>query len=237
MRKSFVAIAILASLAVPTIASAGPSNIPVAVCQALPVATPGITVLGHRVPAASDVSVCVLADTNVEAIPVIVDQPECGNPCVTVEIHGLEVAEDVAIAVDLKLDGQSQHIAFDPDRIGVNPAPDSRLCVIGVGTPDPCTDRVTTPRSLEAKAKRSPTRASLSWIASRATGNTTVAGYQVWRSDTNEPSSFQQIGTSTGTSYVDSTVQRGQTYWYYVVAWDGKGNSSPASNTASATIR
>ncbi|HEY7874716.1 MAG TPA: hypothetical protein VIG64_06300, partial [Actinomycetota bacterium] len=138
-----------------------------------------------------------------------------------------------------KTDGQSQHVAFDPNQVSLDPAPGSSLCVIGVGTPDPCIDRVTAPRNLAAKpsAKRAAKGIALGWQASEATGRTAVVGYQVWRSTSNEPGSFTQIGSSTTTSFVDGATVRGQTYYYYVIAWDDANNYSPSSNVATAYTR
>lgn len=239
MKKLIVLSAAVSILAGATAeAAAGPAD-PISRCQSTPVTTPGITVLGQRVPSVGDVSVCVVSATIADAVPVLVDQPECGSPCFTVEIDGLEVSEDLTVTVDLKLDGQLQHISYTPGKIAVDPAPESRLCVVGVGTPDPCTDRVTTPGNLSAasRTRRGSGRISLGWSASRSTGRSEIAGYQVWRSTTGEPGSFEQIGSAAPTSYSDTSVQPGQTYWYYVVAWDAQGRFSPASNTASATAR
>jgi chitodextrinase len=42
------------------------------------------------------------------------------------------------------------------------------------------------------------------------------------------------IRTIAGTSYSDTGVTRGVTYWYRVTAADGAGNQSEPSNTVSA---
>jgi chitodextrinase len=83
----------------------------------------------------------------------------------------------------------------------------------------------TAPTGLTAAAQTS-TQVDLSWTAS--TDNVGVAGYRVFRSGA-------QIGTTTSTNYADSTVSAGQTYDYHVVAYDGAGNTSTASNTATVT--
>jgi hypothetical protein len=67
---------------------------------------------------------------------------------------------------------------------------------------------------------------NLSWTAS--SDNVGVAGYKIFRGGT-------QIATSSTTSYADTTVQPGTTYTYYVVAYDGAGNTSAPSSTVSAT--
>jgi hypothetical protein len=242
MKKALIvstAAAILAALAIPTTAVAGPEQTPVSTCQTLPVATPGISVLGQRIPSASDVSVCAAADTVVQAIPAIVEQPECGSPCFTVEIDGLKVSENLRVSVRYKLDGKQEEISYAPGPIAADPGAGSSLCVVGVGYPDPCTDRVTTPQNLSANAKanRSGSRINLTWAASKATRKATVVGYKVWRSVTGQHGTFEEIAASTTTSFVDTTVSPGTTYWYYVVAWDDGGRYSPASDTASATAR
>jgi hypothetical protein len=241
MRKMLIgatAAALMTAL-VPPAALAGPGEYPVSSCQALPVGTPGVSVLGQRIPSATDVTACISATTTADAVPAVVHQPECGNPCFSVEIHGLRVSEDVRIAVRFKIDGQQREIVHQTGPVSANPSPTSNLCVIGVGTPDPCTDRVTTPGRLTAvaKASRSASRIDLAWAASKGTRRSTVVGYQVWRSVTGEAGTFEQIATSTTTTYADSAITPGTTYWYYVIAWDDGGRYSPASNTASATAK
>lgn len=241
MKRTLIGAAAVAMLTglVPAVANAGPQEIPVSTCQKVPVSTPGISVLGQRIPAASDVSACVTATTGAQAVPVVIDQPECGEPCFSVEIDGLKVSEDVRVAVRFKLDGQEREIVHETGPLSVDPAEGSSLCVIGVGTPDPCTDRVTTPTNLTASAKagRAGSRINLTWAASKATRKSTVVGYQVWRSLTGQPGTFQELAMSTTTSYVDTSVTPGTTYWYYVVGWDDGGRYSQASNTASTTAK
>jgi hypothetical protein len=66
------------------------------------------------------------------------------------------------------------------------------------------------------------------WAA--ATDNTAVTSYRVMRSGT------AVAGAVTGTSFVDSSVQAGQTYAYTVSAVDAAGNRSPESTAVSVTI-
>ena len=75
---------------------------------------------------------------------------------------------------------------------------------------------------------------NLSWTAS--TDNVGVSGYQIWRATTST-GPFTQIGTTTATSFTNSGLITGTTYWYYVTASDAAGNVSAASNTASATAK
>ena len=67
---------------------------------------------------------------------------------------------------------------------------------------------------------------SLSWTAS--TDNVGVTGYEIWRNGA-------LLGTTTGTSYIDSGLAASTTYSYYVKAFDAANNVSGASNTADAT--
>ncbi len=57
------------------------------------------------------------------------------------------------------------------------------------------------------------------------------------RSTTGNAGSFSKIATTSATSYTNSGLTRGTTYWYYVVAYDNAGNKSNASNIASATAK
>lgn len=75
---------------------------------------------------------------------------------------------------------------------------------------------------------------NLAWTAS--TDNVGVTAYQIWRA-TSATGPFTQIATSTTTSYLDSGLVTGTTYYYYVTASDAAGNISTASNTASATAK
>src|SRR5713226_347143 len=75
---------------------------------------------------------------------------------------------------------------------------------------------------------------NLLWTAS--TDNVGVTGYQIWRA-TSSTGPFSQIATSTTTSYTNTGLTSGTTYWYYVQAFDAAGNVSAASNTASATAK
>ena len=74
----------------------------------------------------------------------------------------------------------------------------------------------------------------LTWAASISTG---VAGYNVYRSTT--PTGVQVKLNSVlivGTSYADTTVQLGQTYYYSATAVDTGGTESDPSNQATAII-
>jgi chitodextrinase len=83
----------------------------------------------------------------------------------------------------------------------------------------------TAPTNLTATAS-SATRVDLGWTAS--TDDVGVTGYQIFRGGT-------QIGTSTTTSYSDTTVKASTSYSYTVEASDAAGNTSGDSNTATVT--
>jgi hypothetical protein len=74
---------------------------------------------------------------------------------------------------------------------------------------------------------------ALSWIASSAT----VAGYNVYRGGlSGGPYSKINSAVDSSTSFTDSTVQSGQTYYYTVTAVDSSGTESAHSNEAQAAI-
>ncbi len=76
---------------------------------------------------------------------------------------------------------------------------------------------------------------SLSWTAS--TDDRGVTGYAVLRSSTGKTSSFSQVATSASTTYTDSGLRSGKTYWYRLQAFDAAGNRSAQSTAAFATAR
>ena len=75
---------------------------------------------------------------------------------------------------------------------------------------------------------------TLNWTASISSN---VAGYNVYRG-TASGGPYAKVNTSLipGTSYVDSTVQAGQTYYYVATAVDTSGNESTYSNEAQAVV-
>jgi beta-lactamase superfamily II metal-dependent hydrolase len=90
----------------------------------------------------------------------------------------------------------------------------------------------TAPTSLTAAgAKR---KITLTWTAS--TDNVGVTGYQIWRATTST-GPFAQLATSTSTTYTNSSLTSGSTFYYYVKATDAAANVSAASTTVSATAK
>jgi hypothetical protein len=75
---------------------------------------------------------------------------------------------------------------------------------------------------------------SITWTASVSSN---VAGYNVYRAAT-AVGPFVKLSSSpiTSTSYTDSTVQAGLTYYYAATTVDNFGNESGYSPTASATV-
>jgi fibronectin type 3 domain-containing protein len=75
----------------------------------------------------------------------------------------------------------------------------------------------------------------LSWVGSTSSG---VVGYYVYRSTTSG-SGYTKLNAGSvapTTTYTDSTVKSGMTYYYVVTAVDGSGTESSYSNQASAAI-
>ena len=103
---------------------------------------------------------------------------------------------------------------------------------VTVSNGGPDTTPPTAPSNLTASAAKR--KISLSWGAS--TDNVGVTGYQIWRSSS-AAGPFSQIATTTATTYTNSGLTSGSTWYYQVKATDAAGNVSAASNTASATAK
>src|SRR5262245_35877108 len=76
---------------------------------------------------------------------------------------------------------------------------------------------------------------NLAWDAS---SDPTLAGYQLYRSEQSGSYTSPISGTSalTTTTFTDSTVQSGHTYYYVVTAVNTSGVESPHSNEIQAVI-
>jgi hypothetical protein len=75
---------------------------------------------------------------------------------------------------------------------------------------------------------------SLSWAASTSTN---ISGYNVYRSSTSGGPYTKVNGSLiTSTSYTDTTVQAGQTYYYVATAVNSSNIESSYSNQAQATV-
>ena len=97
-----------------------------------------------------------------------------------------------------------------------------------------CTATPSAPGALAANANGA-TQVNLVWSASTAGSGCTVS-YNVYRGTAAgfTPSSANQIATTAATTYADTSVAAGATYYYIVEASDAAG-ASGASNTATAT--
>jgi hypothetical protein len=244
MKKQLLALLVLALVGVAcggngseatNPAAFGNESTPTEACESVPVTVPGITVAGQRVKNVEDVEVCVQAGASVGVVPVIKDQPQCGNPCMTIEITGLNANVDPGVRITMTRDGEPEEIKYDIDPVAVGDS--TRWCLIGIGTPDPCVERITTPTDLKATQGRKAGVLRLAWGASTNTGNAGVTGYEIYRSDTGIEGTFVPVGTSTTTSFVQTGLQSQTTYFYYVIALDGEGNHSEDSNIAQGTTK
>ncbi len=92
----------------------------------------------------------------------------------------------------------------------------------------------TAPSNLTATAA-SAVEIDLAWTA--ATDNVSVNGYRIERCQGASCTTFNQIGTTNGTTttYNDTNLTPGTSYSYRVLATDPSGNQSPYSNTATNT--
>lgn len=206
---------------------------PVELCERIPANVPGVTIAGQRVQGIEKLEVCVQSDAAVGVVPVVKDQPQCGNPCLTVEITGLNARVDTGVVVRMRRDGEDEEHEHDIDPVTVGDS--ARWCLIGVGTPDPCVERLTTPTDLRATAGKKPGILRLAWGASTNTGSAGVTGYELYRSETGEEGTFVPVATATETAFKEAGLTSGTTYSYYVIALDGQGNHSEASNVAQGT--
>ena len=208
----------------------------VAPCIEVPVNVPSIGILGQRVKSVSDLEVCTDVTVGAGIVPEVQQFDDCGSPCYAVVVNDFDIRADAKITIDYKTDGQPVNTTYDPEPVN-HQVGNGRLCVVSVGgdadTPDPCAERLTTPKPLTASAGRK--QVSLSWKRSVDTGDDNLLGYEVWRSE--DGTTFGQLTTIGETGFVDTTVARGKSYYYYVVAFDEDGNRSQASNTAQAATK
>jgi hypothetical protein len=202
-------------------------------CVDVPVDVPSIGILGQRVPKVSDLKVCTNVKVSAGIVPEIQQFDDCGSPCYAVVINDFDIAAAAKVTISYKTDDQPVTTEYDPGPVN-HEVGNGRLCVVSVGgPPDPCAERLTTPKTLSATAGKK--QISLTWRASIDTGNDNLLGYEIWRSE--DGTTFGQLATHAETSFVDTSVVKGTTYYYYVVAFDEEGNRSQASNTAQATAK
>jgi fibronectin type 3 domain-containing protein len=75
-------------------------------------------------------------------------------------------------------------------------------------------------------------RVYLNWTAPSDFGGGTITGYKVYRGTDSANLALLTTQAGTGTSYVDTTVQGGRTYWYQVSAL----NPAEGANSAAASV-
>lgn len=74
--------------------------------------------------------------------------------------------------------------------------------------------------------------AGLRWEVERATN---LAGYNIYRSQA-KGKNYVMVGSSQGTSFTDTDLERGKTYYYVVTAVDDKFNETKYSNEESLVV-
>lgn len=103
-------------------------------------------------------------------------------------------------------------------------------------------DPDTTPPSVPSAVtvtSQSTTTLRVSWSAATDTGGSRLAGYRVYRSTTST-GTYSQIGSDLSVAsltYDDTSLSASTTRYYRVVAFDGRGNVSSQSTTASGTTQ
>ena len=212
-------------------------DVQAAPCLDVPVDVPSIGILGQRVNSVSDLKVCTVVAAGTGIVPEVQQFDDCGSPCYAVVVNNFDIRADAKVTIDYKADGKPvPTITFDPEPVNQKVG-DGRLCLVSVGgneeNPDPCAERLTTPKPLTATAARK--EVALSWKRSTDTGNDNLLGYEIWKST--DGTTFTQLGTIAENTFVDTGLTRKTTYYSYVVAFDAEGNRSQASNTAQVTTK
>jgi glycosidase/fibronectin type 3 domain-containing protein len=124
-------------------------------------------------------------------------------------------------------DGGATWLYSDLDGPGLNDNPG----ILNV-VPSNDTDPPAAPQNL-VLVSTSPNAIAMAWDASEAAD---LAGYELYRQNVVIPG-FERIATlgAQATSYVDEFVTTGETYEYYIIAFDTSFNRSEPSNTVAAT--
>lgn len=82
------------------------------------------------------------------------------------------------------------------------------------------TAAISPPTNVQASDGTSETEVVVSWSAVSS-----ASSYQIWRSDTNDTASAALLGSSVTTTYNDTTVTLGVTYWYFLKSVGNTGTS------------
>jgi len=122
------------------------------------------------------------------------------------------------------------------DQDGYVPGGSSGTNQPGVLTLSPSSD-TTAPGKPSVSIDWSATNLSLSWTASTDPDDA-VAEYRIYRGTSagGENASPIEVVAGTATSYLDTSVGSGQTYYYFIKAFDTSLNASPASNEVSHKV-
>jgi fibronectin type 3 domain-containing protein len=182
--------------------------------------------------------------------------PSTSSPSTAIRVSWTDVANETGYRVERSADGitgwtqiatTAQNVTVYDDTglrpatsysyriFATNSAGSSPPSTTATATTAPDTSPPTAPTGLTATGGKS--KITLQWKGSSDTGGSGLAGYEVWRSATSATSGFTLLTTVTNTtSYANTGLRKGRTYWYYVVAIDGAKNRSAPSNTASATV-
>lgn len=206
-------------------------------CATAPVAINNQSVLGHDVPGAKDVRICVRTDVSLKGEPQIRQYEGCGDPCFAVVIRDLAVAFDVQVRLTYTLGGKPQPAEPLGATQTVEPLSGTHQCIYSHydGTFNPCRDGVSTPANLAASGAKA--KISLRWDRSYAFGESSIQHYEILRSATGEEGTFEPVGTTTGLTFTDSALPRAKTFWYTVVALDDRGNRSGAATPVTGSTR
>ncbi|MDQ3956199.1 MAG: fibronectin type III domain-containing protein [Actinomycetota bacterium] len=190
-----------------------------------------------HIPARSNPTVCVTWDREVAGTPTITFLRNCGDVCFVVRLADVAVYQDVHVEISWSEDGVRQSVPVDPSPIDLTRELDEACWGhSGEGAGDPCTTTITTPQNLTAQGRKA--KILLTWKASQVTSSSnSVTKYEIWRSETGAPDTFQQIAEATSTSFKDTGLTSGQTFTYYVVAVASDGARSAGSSNATATAR
>jgi hypothetical protein len=240
MRRTRITAAVVAALLVfPAAIAWGRMAPPSTYCQEIPVSSSAKDVhIGEHdvhLPARSKPVLCVTEDTDVTGTPTITFYKNCGDPCFAVRVQDVKAYQDLKVEIRWSEDGKPQSQTVDPTPANVTgDAVETCISNHSEGTADPCIITITTPQELVARGRDASI--ALHWAESvEAYGQTQVAGYEIWRSETGEPNTFELLDTSMDTSFRDRELSSGDTYYYFVVAFDGTENRSGGSEVATAT--
>jgi hypothetical protein len=229
---------VMGAVVVATIGSSAATAEPIDACVPLPAKVGSQEVLGQKIPGVSDLKVCVTSRTAATGEPQLRRYEGCGDPCFAIVVRNLRADIDTTVTISYSLDGKPQDpLPVTTGQTSLSPLDGIHNCVYAYhepGSPSPCENGISNPANLRATAGKA--KVSLAWNRSFAFGESEVAGYEIWRSDSGADGTFTLLTTATATSFVDTAVVRGATYYYSVLAFDNEGTRSGASNIASATV-